>query len=228
MDENRSVMTGRGLSGFDLKCIAVFSMLVDHIGAFLFPSQVWMRYVGRLAFPIFGFLVVEGFLHTRSMTKYMGRLLLFALISEVPYDLVCYNTLDYKDHQNIFFTLLLALICMYALQTFREQFLQAVGVLVVVGALTHYIIKPDYGIGGIVMILCFYLFRMRRMEQFLSVAAINICYYGEIQRAGALALIPIWFYNGKKGPSAKYFFYVFYPVHLFLLYLIRRYVTYVV
>ena len=78
------------------------------------------------------------------------------------------------------------------------------------------------------MILCFYLFRMQRTEQFLLVAAINICCYGKIQRAGALALIPIWFYNGRKGPSAKYFFYVFYPVHLFGLYLIRRYLIYVV
>ena len=78
------------------------------------------------------------------------------------------------------------------------------------------------------MILCFYVFRMQKTEQFLSVAAINICYFGKIQQAGALALIPIWFYNGTRGPSAKYFFYVFYPVHLFLLYLIRRYLNYVV
>ena len=98
-----------------------------------------------------------------------------------------------------------------------------IGLLAVIGALTYYIIKPDYGIGGIVMILCFYVLRMQKVEQFLSVAAINVCVFGEIQRAGALALIPIWFYNGTKGPSAKYFFYVFYPVHLLLLYLIWRY-----
>lgn len=228
MQKNRYVPAGRGLTGFDLKCIAVFSMLVDHIGAFLFPSEVWMRYVGRLAFPIFSFLIVEGFFHTRDVKKYMGRLFLFALFSEIPYDLASYNTLVYKDHQNIFFTLGLALICMYAMQTLQERLWLAGIVLVAVGLLTHYIIKPDYGIGGIAMILCFYLFRMQRTEQFLLVAAINICCYGKIQRAGALALIPIWFYNGRKGPSAKYFFYVFYPVHLFGLYLIRRYLIYVV
>ena len=181
-----------------------------------------MRYVGRLAFPIYAFLLVEGFFHTKNVKKYMGRLFLFAWISEIPYDMVRYHTVVYKDDQNIFFTLLLALVCMYALQTLQERLWLAGIVLVTVGLLTHYVIKPDYGIGGIVMILCFYLFRMQKTEQFLSVAAINLCCYGKIQRAGALALIPIWFYNGTKGPSAKYFFYLFYPVHFLVLYLIRR------
>ena len=228
MEENNHAIVGRGLSGFDLKCIAVFSMLVDHIGAFLYPGELWMRYVGRLAFPIFGFLIAEGFVHTSNVRKYMGRLLIFALISEIPYDLARYNTPVYKDHQNIFFTLLLALVCIYALQTLQENFLLAGSVLAAVGILTHFIIKPDYGIGGIAMILCFYVFRNQKMEQFLSVAAINVCCYDKIQQAGVLALFPIWFYNGKKGPSAKYFFYAFYPVHLLLLYLIRRYLIYVV
>lgn len=227
MQENRHGSVSHGLSAFDLKCIAICSMLIDHIGAYLYPSQVWMRYVGRLAFPIFGFLIVEGFVHTRDVKKYMGRLFAFALISEIPYDLVRCNTLVDTDHQNIFFTLLLALICICALHTMKDRIWSAAGVLIVVGAVAHYVIKPDYGIGGIAMILCFYLFRMYPAEQIVSVAAINICYYGKIQRAGALALIPIWFYNGRRGPSAKCFFYLFYPVHLLLLYLIRRYLIYV-
>lgn len=218
----------RGFSTFDLKCIAICSMLIDHIGAYLFPEEVWMRYVGRLAFPIFGFLIAEGYVHTHNVRKYMGRLLFFALISEIPYDLVRYNTLFYKDRQNIFFTLFLALVCIRAWDTFREQFLLSCLTLGIVGILSHYVIQPEYGIYGILMILCFYMFRMYQTEQYLSVASINICCYDQIQRAGALALIPIWFYNGTKGPSAKYFFYVFYPAHLFLLYLIRRYLIYVV
>ena len=229
MAENgRMARAGRGLSGFDLKCIAVFSMLTDHISAYLFPSEEWMRYVGRLAFPIFGFLIVEGFWHTRDIKRYMGRLLVFALISEVPYDLARYNTPFYPQGQNVFFTLFLALVCIYGMHTWQERPLAAAAVLAAVCAVMHYLVKSDYGIGGIVMILCFYIFRMQRAEQFLSVAAINICYYGKLQRAGALALVPIWFYNGTKGPSVKYFFYAFYPVHLFLLYLIRRYVSYVI
>lgn len=228
MEENGRLCAGAGLSACDLKCIAVFSMLVDHIGAFLYPSQLWMRYVGRLAFPIFGFLIAEGFWHSRNVKKYMGRLLLFALLSEVPYDLArCNQPID-MGHQNVYFTLVLALFCMYVLQRLQGHFLAACGILAAVFALAHYVIKPDYGMGGIAMILCFYLFRTQRPGMFLSVAAINICYYGNIQTAGALALIPIRFYNGEKGPSAKYFFYAFYPVHLLVLYLLRRYLTYVV
>ena len=222
MTNHEPLTAGRGLSGFDLKCIAVFSMLVDHIGAFLYPSQVWMRYIGRLAFPIFGFLLVEGYLHTRDLKKYMGRLFLFALVSEIPYDLVRFNTPIYRYNQNIFFTLLLALICIWILQTLREHPLQAGVLLMVIGVLTSAVIQPDYDIGGIVMILCFYIFRTRKIWQFVSVAAVNICCYGGIQSAAVCALIPIGLYNGKKGPSAKYFFYAFYPVHLLILYLIRR------
>lgn len=226
---NREPLTaGRGLSGFDLKCIAIFSMLVDHIGVILFPSQVWMRYIGRLAFPIFGFLLVEGYLHTRDLKKYMGRLFLFALVSEIPYDLARFNTPVYRYNQNIFFTLLLALLCIWILQTLREHPLAAGVLLAAVGVLVYEVIRPDYGIAGIVMILCFYVFRTYRAEQFLSVAMVNIFCYGKIQNAAVCALIPIGLYNGKKGPSAKYFFYVFYPVHLLFLYLIRRYVINVV
>ncbi len=220
-------MRERGLTGFDLKCIAIFSMLVDHIGAYLFPSEVWMRYVGRLSFPIFAFLIVEGYFHTRNVKKYMARLFVFACISEIPYDLVRYDTLFFKENQNIFFTLLLALICIYVLDVYREQVSIVCGILAVVGFLTYYVVKPDYGIAGVAMILFFYLFRFYPLEQALSVAAINLVCLGKIQRAGVFALVPIWFYNGKKGPAAKYFFYLFYPVHLFILYLIRRYMTHV-
>ena len=212
----------RGLSTFDLKCIAVFSMLVDHIGAFLNPSELWMRYVGRLAFPIYCFLIVEGYFHTHDVRKYMGRLFLFALLSEIPYDLARYDTALYPDSQNVYFTLFFGLLCVYAFAELKHIFLTG-GVLITVGVLTYFVVKPDYDIGGIAMILCFYLFRSCPWERFLSVGAINICYEGDIQAAAILALIPVHLYNGKKGPSVKYFFYAFYPVHLFALYLIRRY-----
>ena len=143
----------------------------------------------------------------------MGRLFLFALLSEIPFDLVRYNSLVYKDRQNIFFTLFLALVCIWAWDTFQGQFLITCFVLAVSGVLSHYVIQPEYGICGILMILCFHIFRMQQTEQFLSVAMINMCCFDNIQRAGVLALLPIWFYNGKKGPSAKYFFYTFRVYH---------------
>lgn len=216
-----------GLSVFDLKCIAVCTMLIDHIGAFLYPAQIWMRYVGRLAFPIYCFLIAEGYLHTRDVKKYMGRLLLFALISEIPYDLARSGCIFYAGSQNVFFTLFLGLVCIYAADASRS-FWKSAAVFVLAGLLMHFVVCSDYGIGGIVMILLFYVFRERTLEKWISVGALNLAYYGGIQSAATLALVPIQLYNGKKGPSAKYFFYAFYPVHLLLLYLIRRYMVYVI
>lgn len=227
MSENVQIKRKIGLSVFDLKCIAVFTMLIDHIGAFLYPQAIWMRYVGRLAFPIYCFLIAEGYIHTRDVKKYMGRLFLFALLSEIPYDLARNGMVFYKDHQNVFFTLLLGLICIYALDTLHSLWKSA-AVFAAVGLLTHFIVRPDYGIGGIVMILLFYVFRGRTLEKWVSVGALNIAYYGGIQSAAVLALIPIQLYNGSKGRSAKYFFYAFYPVHLAAIYFIRRYMIYVV
>ncbi len=211
-----------GLSVFDLKCIAVATMLIDHIGAFLYTDQVWMRYIGRLAFPIYCFLLVEGYYHTRDVRKYIGRLALFALISEVPFDLALAGQPVYMEHQNVFFTLTLGLTCICVLDRLTSKWL-ALGIVAGIWLLTGYVIRPDYSIGGLIMIFFFYRFRSQWLYRLLSVAAINCLYYGPIQWAGTAALLPIHFYNGKKGPSAKYFFYAFYPVHLLLLYLIRRY-----
>jgi hypothetical protein len=199
-------------------------MLIDHMGAYLFPDQLWMRYVGRLSFPIYAFLLVQGFLHTRDVKKYLGRLFGFALISEVPYDLARSDVPWQMGQQNVFFTLFLGLLAVCAL-CFLGSIPVKLLALAAICLLMHFLVKSDYGIAGIAMILCFYLFRDGRMafEQCLSIGVINIGYYGGIQSAAVLALLPIQMYNGKKGPSAKYFFYAFYPVHLFLLYLIRRY-----
>lgn len=218
MAENKRI----GLSVFDLKCIAVATMLIDHIGAFLYTDQEWMRYIGRLAFPIYCFLIVEGYYHTRDVRKYIGRLALFALISEVPFDLACADQVVYMEHQNVFFTLTLGLVCICVIDRLSSKWL-ALGIAAGIWLLTGYVIRSDYGVGGLLMIFFFYQFRSQWLYRLLSVGAINCLCYGPIQWAGTVALLPIQFYNGKKGPSAKYFFYAFYPVHLLLLYLIRRY-----
>ena len=218
MAENKRI----GLSVFDLKCIAVATMLIDHIGAFLYTDQVWMRYIGRLAFPIYCFLIVEGYYHTRDVRKYIGRLALFALISEVPFDLACADQVVYMEHQNVFFTLTLGLVCICVIDRLSSKWL-ALGIAAGIWLLTGYVIQSDCGVGGLLMIFFFYQFRSQWLYRLLSVGAINCLCYGSIQWAGTVALLPIQFYTGEKGPSAKYFFYAFYPVHLLLLYLIRRY-----
>ena len=98
-----------GLDGFVLKSIAMVAMLIDHMGAVLFPQYLGMRMIGRIAFPIYCFLLVEGAMHTSDIRKYELRLFLFALVSELPFDLAFQGTIDF-NHQNVFFTLLLGVI----------------------------------------------------------------------------------------------------------------------
>ncbi len=217
-----------GLSSFCLKCIAVSSMLVDHIGAFLFPSQLWLRCIGRLAFPIYCFLIAEGYFHTRNVWRYMARLAVFALVSEIPYDLAMFDMPFCAQSQNVYFTLLFGLACIYAIDGIRrERRWAGLAILAASAVLSHFFVRPDYGIGGIAMIVCFYVFRYSIPGRWLSVGAINIAYYGGVQSLGTLALVPIQFYNGRRGHGAKYFFYAFYPAHLLCIYLIRRYAFHV-
>src|SRR5699024_2332190 len=100
------------LSGFQLKCIAILSMALDHTGAVLFPQEIWLRCAGRLAFPVFCFLIVEGFVHTHDVYRYMARLGVFALISEIPYDLAFRGVCLEFAYQNVFFTLLIGIVMM--------------------------------------------------------------------------------------------------------------------
>ncbi|MBO5246131.1 MAG: hypothetical protein J6B28_02600 [Eubacterium sp.] len=211
------------LSTFDLKCIALLTMLIDHIGLFLFPGEIWMRYIGRLSFPIFAFLIVEGYVHTRNVKKYMVRLGLFAVISEIPYDLVRTHQLIDWNTQNVFFTLFLGLACV-AIWNSSQHLLLKGAFFLAVAAASHYLIKANYGIGGIAMILCFFWFREPRywVERVLSIGALNVCLYGPIQAHAIWAFLPLGCYNGEKGPSVKYLFYLFYPLHLLILYLIWR------
>lgn len=217
--ERRLIEREKGITAFDLKCIALLSMLIDHLGAFIFKDVVWLRCVGRLAFPIFAFLIVEGYLRTKNVGKYMLRLLIFAFISEIPYDLVSKGKLFYIDKQNVMFTLLFGLICIWAIDRFRFKW-QSPLIVLTVGVISYFI-KCDYGVGGVFTVLVFYIFYNTLTVKYAFIAAVNVFVYDTwIQHVGALAIIPIHFYNGKKGPSAKWLFYIFYPAHLLIIYLI--------
>ena len=108
-----------GLSGFGLKIIAILAMLLDHIGASLYPSSIWLRAVGRLAFPIFAFLICEGFIYTRSVKRYAMRLGVFAIFSEIPYNLLHSDHFFDLGAQNIFLTLLIGLLTIFGIHWFR-------------------------------------------------------------------------------------------------------------
>lgn len=219
----------RGISGGTLKIIALATMIIDHATA-MFVSltdnrSLYMlgRGIGRLAFPIYCFLLVEGFFHTHNRGKYCFRLFLFALISEIPFDLAFNGVLVYAGHQNVFFTLFLGLLLLWFCEwktvhlTGTKEY-----VLSVLGYLAFYVgaelLRIDYGAYGLLMILCFYLFHGNRKRVAVADIAINgfIALSSDIQLLGGLSAIPITFYNGKKGISLKYFFYAIYPLHLLL------------
>ncbi len=209
------------LDSFQLKCIAIVSMALDHTGAVLYPSQIWLRCLGRIAFPIFCFLIVEGFFHTHDVRRYMGRLGVFALISEIPYDLAFRGVpLEYA-HQNVFFTLLIGIGMMVLLERNREWPVKAVILLLAMWLAV--LIRSDYNFRGILLIFVFYIFHEFRWLAVTAGGFWNFLYQGVIQKYGVLSVLPLALYNGERGRKMKYFFYIFYPAHLLLLYGISRF-----
>lgn len=230
----------RVLSGCWLKVIAMVAMAIDHVAAFLLrydpdfttalftvsSRQVsWcflMRCIGRLAFPLFAFLLVEGFLHTSNRMKYGRNLLVFALISEIPYDLVRRGSL-FAAGQNVFFTLFLGFLALYTVDRWESGKDSALRLAVILFSLIGIgiLFRTDYGSTGVGFILLLYVLRRNRILQ----TAIGCCYLPMRLIAG-LAFIPINLYNGQRGfiqgHIGKYLFYIFYPLHLLAIYLIRR------
>ena len=217
------------LSGNSLKVLAVASMTVDHVGAVLFPSQIWMRCVGRLAFVIYTFLIAEGYFHTHNVKKYMGRLGFLAIVSEIPFDLVFHHTFVYWGSQNVFFTLFLGLVSLYLMDRIKmrlqPQFWFCALIPVAAMCLAAGLLQCDYRYYGILVITLFYMARDYRWAAFGGIAVIQV-WMGWIQSFGIAALIPIALYNGKKGNGGKllqWIFYFYYPVHLLIIYGIWRY-----
>lgn len=205
-----------GLTSYQLKWIAIITMVIDHTGAVLYPGELLWRYIGRLSFPIFCFLLVEGFCHTHDIYQYMLRLGIFAVISEIPYDLAFRGRLLEFEHQNVFFTLLLGVIMMYVLEKggdWPEKIVEVLWVMWLANML-----RTDYSYKGILLICIFYLSRQNFWPRIAGGALWNLLWNGSVQGYGALAVIPIAFYNGERGRKMKYFFYVFYPAHLLILY----------
>ena len=217
------------LDGRTLKTIALISMLIDHTGCALFPHLAILRYLGRLAFPIYCFLLTEGALHTKDIRKYIFRLLIFALVSEIPFDLALMDgRLFYMKHQNVFFTLAIGVamigICEYLGRRISpgKVWILHVAVFAAAALIAEYA-EVDYHARGIMVIAAFYFFRNEAAIKYFLVAMV-LFYMGGKEPAAVISLLLIDLYNGKRGsqPAAlKYGFYAFYPVHLTILYLIR-------
>ncbi len=221
------------MNSYHLKLIAIITMLIDHTGAVLVPGNTMlnliMRCIGRLSFPIFVFLLVEGFHHTKDVKKYLLRMGAFALISEIPFDLAFYGKVLEFNHQNIFFTLFLGLLCMYLMREVGKKFNKNIIIMICLNAflmlaigLIAFILKTDYDYRGIILIVAFYLFRESKLLRGFSLLFVSGYLLGYINILATASIIPISFYNGQKGKSIKYAFYIFYPAHLLILAGINR------
>lgn len=229
----------KGISGNGLKKIAVITMLADHIGAVLVERAMLLekteemiyrnlqladgilRSLGRISFPIFCFLLTEGFLHTKNLPKYMMRMAVFAIVSEIPFDLAFSGKLWNVGSQNVFFTLLVGLAVMGAMEQTRkrEKIPRAVGVCLcilwgILGCAAAEMCHTDYGARGVFAILLLYLFRSDRLWQVFCGA---VAFSWEVP--APLAFLPVLWYNGSRGRGTKIGFYLFYPLHLLVLYL---------
>ena len=224
------------LSGSALKLIACISMLSDHLARHCFfkldwANAVWftvmgkpisllllMSKFGRFAFPLFAFLLVEGFLNTRNRKKYSLNLFVFALVSEIPFNLM-HHTLSYPI-QNVMFTLLLGFIAMCSLEYFKDKpiisFLSLVLLLVV-----SWYLRADYRTAGLLFILLIYGLRKEKVIQCVTAPILL-----NMKAMVLMSLLLTCMYNGKRGfiktPFLKYFFYAFYPLHMLIIYFLTR------
>lgn len=221
------------MSAFVLKIVACISMFIDHIGYIVFGGFSFFNYIGRLAFPIFAFQIAEGYKHTKNIKKYFSRLLIFAIISQVPFSLFYYVVFG-SIVPNVIFTLFFGLICLCIYDKYNK-FVGIASVLFL--GLIAELLKFDYGIFGIILILIFHIFQNKKIHTaFFFILAVCIKYFMQIASYGfiyeavaiysllafftSLSTIFILLYNGKKGKNAKYLFYIFYPAHLLLLYVL--------
>lgn len=234
------------MTAFVLKLIACITMFIDHYTYIFIPwtgkvltsvsgipmvtSYVLGRGIGRIAFPIYCFLLVEGYYHTGNRKKYMLRMAVFALISEFPFDLafqvtgtqLCLSRM--MGSQNVMFTLLLGLILMYLYDLLKMKYMMqpvifnTLGAILIVGVSgIATALRTDYSYVGIIFILIFYLFRGKKIWIFGGLYTVILLFSNRLELCALLALVPIFFYNGEEGPKLKYLFYAFYPVHLLVL-----------
>lgn len=217
------------MTSFILKILALITMLCDHLGYVIFGQFSFMNYIGRLSFPIFAFLITEGYKYTKNLKKYFARLLIFAIISQIPYMLFI-DTFSNSFSLNILFTLSLGLlgITLYDKIKYKPFGILLVIILSFIAQYLHF----DYGWFGIVIIFIFYIFKSQKLLMNIYICTVIFVnyffYYITTLRMEfiliilfcSLSLIPINLYNEKKGKNIKYFLYVFYPMHLIALYLL--------
>lgn len=255
MTTQNANVTGSGkmdLSAAALHILAMAFMLMDHLWATLLPAQEWLTCVGRIAFPIFAFMAVEGYFHTHNLKKYLLRMLIFAVISEVPFDLMYGGTWFYPVHQNVIWTLMMGLAGIHLMETVRKNkstfvYILVSAIVVILGGLLGTLSMVDYYGMGVLTVFIFYFFRGRKwwclLGQMLALYWVNVELLGGLmypirlfgmefelcqQGLALLALLPIWLYRGRQGYHSKpfqYFCYAFYPIHMLVIVLVLNFIN---
>ena len=228
-----------------LKIIAIIAMLIDHFSygvlhAYLLNNAMsilpqtytklnnlynYGRNIGRLSMPIFAFFLVEGFLRTSNLKRYILRMLIFALASEIPFDLGLYNSYWYIEHQNILFTFVIGLIMLSTIRYLNRTILGlsdavkafAIICCVIAYADLSYILKCDYNVKCIIVIAILYFLRECKPIKLLAGAAAL-----SWEKFAPISFLLLYFYDPDKSRKLKYFFYVFYPAHFILIFIVSK------
>lgn len=236
------------ISSFTLHILAMGFMLCDHLWAVLFPAEEWLTCIGRIAYPIFAFMIVEGYTHTHNLRRYMLRIFLWACLSEIPFNIMYGGSIFYPYHQNVLWTFLQSLLLIILIEKCRLRFKTASAAMLSAGLTAFgfaigYVTMTDYYGIGVLTVLMFYFFRGQtwksRLVQFVCLYILNVELLGgyyytfhlfghdiEFTQQGLalLSLIPIWLYHGRQGIHNKIFqyaCYAFYPVHIIELLFLR-------
>lgn len=211
---------GEKMSSFVLKIIAMVAMTIDHANYMFYDHVTLLNYIGRLAFPIFAWQIVVGFEKTRDVKQYAFRLLVLAIISQ-PLFTLYFGELQRVFTFNTIFTLLLGLLCLCAIKKSKQWG----GVCCVVACVVAEVLHFDYGFFGIAMIVLFYLCRNDKatmvIAQVANLAVYQVLHPNSIEMYSFVAILLILLYNDKRGYNLKYLFYVFYPLHLLILYILK-------
>ena len=238
-----------GITSFTLHILAMVCMLCDHLWGTLIPGNEWLTCIGRIAFPIFAFLTVEGYFHTSNFKKYLMRMLVFAILSEIPFNLALGSRVFYPLHQNVLWSFLISLGLIHwneKAKTSGKRWKQVLVafVSILLATIVGIVTMVDYYHAGILMVLLFYWFRgnrwHHRIAQFIGLLYINweilgglvyeFTLHGNVitfpqQGFAMLALLPIWLYKGEQGPynrQIRFLYYGFYPLHLLILGILKR------
>jgi len=218
------------MNSSQIRTLAIILMLIDHVGMAFFPQHLQFRIIGRLAFPLFAWLIANGFKHTKNVYKYLGRLIVLALISQYPFQLFMGINNQPPTHLNIFFTLALGLSALIISTSKMGKLIKTGSILFLL--IIAEIFQVDYGMFGILSILVFHKFYSQHLKTFffqVLVWSLSLIYsflttFGNSINLNILSVFSIFFiksYNLQPGKAHKWLFYGFYPAHLLVIYLIK-------